>query len=514
MSKNKTVIKSDFENCSESYWLASTKPTVYPALKGDKKTDVAIVGAGITGVTTAFLLARDGINSVLIDKGRILQGTTGHTTAKITSQHHLVYNYLIDKVGREKAGQYACANQAAIEKIASIIGDLGIDCEFSRRPSYVYTQYDSFVKNIDNEVIAARSFGLPASYVPDPCLPFKTICAVKFADQAQFHPLKYLYPLAAKASEAGCSIYENTRALEIADKSPCTVITEAGRIIANKVVIATRFPFHDREGLYFARLHQSRSYILGIRIDGKLPEGMFISAELPVRSIRTQPSPEGDIVLLGGEGHRTGTRDNTLPGYEELKNFAKKIFSLKSVDYHWSAQDCISLDSIPYIGRLSSDSENIYIATGFKKWGMTSGTAAAMIISNMILGKENAWAGVFGPSRFNLKASAGEFIRESTKVAGEFISGKLVLTGRSFDTLKKGESRIMRKGLNRIGLYRDSNGMLFAVDTTCTHMGCELSWNEAEKTWDCPCHGSRFSYDGTVLEGPAVKDLNEITVKQ
>jgi glycine/D-amino acid oxidase-like deaminating enzyme/nitrite reductase/ring-hydroxylating ferredoxin subunit len=507
MSEKKTIIKPSFKSPPESYWLLSAKKTVYPSHDGDTEADIVIIGGGIAGITTAYLLKDTGLKIVILEKDRILHGTTGYTTAKITSQHQLVYDFLINKIGREKSQQYADAHQAAIETIASIVEENGIDCDFSRQPAYVYTQFDSFIKNIDNEVTAAKSLGLPAEYVTSLDLPFDTRCAVQFSNQAQFHPLKYLYKLVSLLPADSCSIYEQTRALKIEGESPFTIITDKGRVKAEIVVVASHFPFHDKEGLYFARLYQSRSYIIAFKAQEKLPAGMFISAEMPVRSLRTVPTENGDMILLSGEGHRTGTGDNTLLHYENLKNMAGEMFKVETTNYHWSAQDCMTLDSIPYIGRLTPGKRNLYVATGFKKWGMTGGTVAAMIISDMIKEKENPWTPVFDPARVNVTASAGDFVKNAAKLAQELVGGKLGIVEGSLDGIKNSEARIVRKGGNRIGVYKDDNGNLHTVDTTCTHMRCELSWNEAEKTWDCPCHGSRFTYEGKVVEGPAVKDL-------
>jgi glycine/D-amino acid oxidase-like deaminating enzyme/nitrite reductase/ring-hydroxylating ferredoxin subunit len=511
--EKKTIIKSSFKSPPESYWLSSTKKHGYPALEGNDETDVVIIGGGIVGITTAYLLKDTGMKIAIVEKDRIMHGTTGYTTAKITSQHQLVYDFLINKVGREKAQQYADAHQAAIEMIASIIEENSIACDFSRQPAYVFTQYDSFIKNIDNEVIAAESLGLPATYVTSLDLPFDISCAVRFSDQAQFHPLKYLYALVSQLQRENCTIFENTRALKIEDEPQYTVVTDKGNIKAETVVVASHFPFHDKEGLYFARLYQSRSYIIAFRAQEKLPEGMFISAELPVRSLRTVPAEGGDMILLAGEGHRTGTGDNTLLHYENLKNMAGEMLKAETTNYHWSAQDCMTLDSIPYIGRLTPGQRNLYVATGFKKWGMTGGTAAAMIITDMIKEKENPWAPVFDPARLNVTASAANFIKNAAKLTQELVGGKLEIVEESLEGIKNGESRIVRKDGKRIGVYKDDEGNLHTVDTTCTHMRCELSWNEAEKTWDCPCHGSRFTYDGKVVEGPAVKDLEQTGIE-
>ncbi len=510
MSFKKDVNMKSFKTPPASYWIESVEQKEYPVLNNDIKTDVLIIGGGMTGITAASILKEAGVKLVMLEARKILQGTTGNTTAKVTSQHHLIYHYLISKFGVEKAHQYAEANQSAIEFIAKRVTDLNIHCDFERKSAYVYTESDSFIKNIENETDSALKLGIPAEFVTESTLPFQIKCAVKFNNQAQFHPLKYLLKLLENIEGDDCHIYENTQALSIEGSSPYTVITDRGKVEANKVIVATHYPIFDKPGLYFARLYQSRSYIIGAKVTNTLPDGMFISADGPTHSFRTQPTDNGQMLLVAGEDHKTGQGDNTILHYERLKQYAERIYNIESIDYHWSAQDCMPVDSVPFIGKLSPNSENLYVATGFKKWGMTNSTVSAMLLSDLILERPNPWLDVFNPNRFNIAASAEEITSQNLNTAGKLVGGILNIPSDELETVFMGEGKIIKLNNKKLAIYRDHDNHLHAVSPYCTHLGCEIKWNDAEKTWDCPCHGSRYSIDGDVIEGPTVKNLERI----
>lgn len=499
--------KLNLPEVSESYWLASTPCTTFPKLEENFSVDVAIIGGGITGITLAYLLKQEGMKVAVVEADRILQGTTGHTTAKVTSQHSLIYDKISSKVGEDMARQYADANESAIRLIESLINENSIDCDFKHLPAYVYTQLDEYREKIESEVKTAASLGISAHYTEDLQLPFKVKAAMRFDNQAQFHPRKYAMALAEKIPGNGSAIYEHTRAIDIIDGYKNTVVTHSGaNIDADVVVLASHYPFWDRHGLYFARMYPERSYIMGISISEKFPDGMYITAEDPGRSLRAQPFEGGELVLVGGEHHKTGHGENTYGHYEKLKDFARSNYSLQAIHFRWSAQDYTSMDEIPLIGRITSNRPNIYVATGFMKWGMTNGTAAAVIIKDLITKGESPWQDVYNPSRFTPAASAKNFIVENADVAKNYITDKLAPIDENID-IKPGEARIIEHDGSRSGAYRDEKGNLHIVDTKCTHIGCELHWNEAEMSWDCPCHGSRFSYDGDIIDGPALRPL-------
>jgi len=488
------------------YWIKSTPETSYPALKEDINADVAIVGGGIVGITCAYLLANEGLKVAIIEADRLLQGTTGHTTAKITSQHALIYDKLMTQMGQEKARQYAEANENAIRFIADTVTEKEIDCDFSWRPAYVYTQSDQYVKQIENEEKAGSSLGIKASVVHDLPLPFSIKAALRFDGQAQFHPLKYLKAI-VKMLPDSCRIFEQTRAINIEEGKSAAVITGQGKkVVASKVVIASHYPFFDGAGMYFARMYPSRSYITGITIAEKFPEGMFISAENPTRSLRSQPMGDEELILVAGEDHKTGQSKNTATHYDNLLRFAHDNFEVRDVKYRWSTQDYITLDGVPYVGNLTAKHPNLYVATGFAKWGITNGTASALILRDLIIHGDSSWKEVYTPSRFNA-ASAVNFVVSNADVAKHLVAGKLK-PAEALKDLPSGEARIVSIDDDKVGAFRDDKGNLHLVDITCTHMGCELSWNEAERSWDCPCHGSRFTYEGDIIEGPALSRLH------
>lgn len=498
----------------ESFWLASAEPSDYPALKEDIDVDVAIIGGGLVGITSGYILKNKGYKVAILEAGRIAHGTTGHTTAKITSQHGLIYNKLLNEFGEEKAKQYADSNEYAIHFIANLIKEKNIDCDFKWQPAYIYTQSEDYISDIESEVRAASRLGLKASFMDKLPLPFDIKAAVKFEEQAQFHPLKYVSWLAKAIPGDGSQIYEFTKVVDVKDaddkdgRHKCTVITSDGKnIAAAKVIVASHFPCYDGFGLYFARMYAEKSYAIGVTLKNDFPEGMYITAEDPGRSLRSQPLNDKKLIIIGGEHHKTGSEKDTNVHYENLANFARDTFDLKSILFRWSTQDCMTADKVPYIGYLTSKTNNILVATGFKKWGMTTSTASAIILSDLISKGDSPWAEVYDPSRFNPSASAVNMITQNLDVARNLIGGKLYPAPKNVD-IQNCEAKIISYEGNKFGAYKDEDGALHMVDATCTHLGCELVWNEAEKTWDCPCHGSRFSIDGENVEGPAFNPLH------
>lgn len=492
-----------------SYWIATTKDTDYPILDNDITVDVVIVGGGLAGITSAYFLKNEGLKVALIDADKIAKSTTGNTTAKITSQHNLIYEKIKKSMGDENVRQYADANETAIKTISDIITKENIACDFEWKDAYLYTHNEKHVEKVQKETVAAKFAGIKADYMDQVPLPFTVMAAMRFAGQAQFHPRKFVLAIADNLINSGVKIFENTRAVDIKEGTKCEVVTDKGnKIIADHVVIASHYPFYDGKGFYFARMYPVRSYLLGLKIEGDFPNGMFIEAEdKPGRSLRCTPFAQGQLVLVGGEHHKTGHGDSTSAHYENLRKFAKNTFTVKEELYHWSAQDYTTLDDIPYAGRLTSDTPNIYVATGFRKWGMTNSVASALIIKDLIIKGQSHWQDVYNPQRGNVMASAATFVTQNADVAYQLISGKLENPDEDLD-IQEGEGKVVVYKGKRTGVYKDDKGNIHLLDITCTHMGCELQWNDAEKTWDCPCHGSRFKYNGDIVEGPALHTLN------
>jgi glycine/D-amino acid oxidase-like deaminating enzyme/nitrite reductase/ring-hydroxylating ferredoxin subunit len=506
MNLNNNEIKS-FNKPPQSYWIASTPTANFSSLNEDLKCDVAIIGGGITGILCSYFLSKKGVKPVIIEADRILQGTTGHTTAKITSQHGLIYNKIKSQVGEELAKQYADANETAIKMYRNLIKEYNIQCDFTEQSAYVYTQEDYYIDKIQSEVDTASKLGIKATYLESAPLHFPTKAAVRFDVQAQFHPRKFLLSLLNKIIDNGVKIFEQNRIVDIEEENGYTLSTNKGKkVFADKVIIASHYPFYNKHGLYFSKIYPDRSYVVAIKTKEKYPGGMFINAEEPVRSLRNQVSHNDEYILVGGENHKPGQGEDTISHYDNLINFSKEIFTVEDIPYRWSTQDCMTMDGLPYAGQLTENTPNLFFASGYGKWGMTNSMASSIILSNLIVEGKSAWEDVYSPLRITIGASAKSFVVENLNVAAELIKGKLSPVPNDID-IENGEGKVIEIDGQRAGAYRDEKGVLHVVDTTCTHMGCELSWNSAEKSWDCPCHGSRFTYEGDIIEGPAISPL-------
>lgn len=415
-----------------------------------KKVEAAVIGGGMAGVLCAWLLQEAGIEAVVFEAETIGSGQTKNTTAKITSQHGLIYEKLSRTLGAEAARHYAAANQAAIDEYERVIREYEIACDFKRLPAYLYTGENEGVRKLELERAAAKKLGLPASLVYETELPVPVKAALKFEDQAQFSPLDFLHGLAGRLP-----VYEHVRVLKVRDHE---LLTDRGPVTAGSVVFATHFPFMNWPGLYFARMYQERSYVLAIEGPERL-SGIYYGIDRDGLSVRSA----GDVTLLGGMGYRTGENRPGDP-FEALRSAAERFYPGYRERAIWAAQDCMTLDSVPYIGRFSGGRPDWYVATGFGKWGMTSSMVAAMAIRDSLTGRKNPDWQVFSPGRLHLRASAGSFLKNTA------------LTAKNF--LTPGGPR-------------------------CPHLGCKLKWNPAERTWDCPCHGSRFSGEGALIDNPA-----------
>ena len=477
----------------KSVWSESCNFGKREELNGDIKVDVLVIGAGIAGVLTGYILSQRGRDVVLIEKDKITSGNTKNTTAKITSQHYLIYDKLINEFGEEKARQYAKANELAIKKYKEIIEERRIDCDFEEVPAFVYSLND--VDLIKKEVEAAKRVGIDAEFVDKINLPLDIKGAVKFNNQAQFNPLKFLVDITKELK-----IYENTKAIKVDDN---IVETNKGKIIANEIVVATHYPIINVPGFYFMKMHQERSYVIALENAQKV-DGMYIDYESNGYSFRDY----NGLLLFGGEGQRTGENE-TGGSYDKLRKAAKKLYPESVEKYYWSAQDCITIDGIPYIGQYSDNTPNIYVATGFNKWGMTSSMVSAMIISDLITQQENDFSEIFSPHRFDLSLSIKNVAKDMATTAKNFIAQKVYIPSSEIEHIKNGHGGIVEYDGQKVGVYKNDGGQIFTVSTKCSHLGCELHWNADELTWDCPCHGSRFDYKGNLIDSPAVKNIVE-----
>ncbi len=492
-----------------SFWIETTPETDYPSLTGEVAVDVAVVGAGITGVTAAALLKREGKTVALLDSRRIVQGATGYTTAKVTVGHGAVYSKIRKAIGEEGVRVYAESNQAALDRIAQFVHEDGIDCDFERRSNYVYAESEDEVAQLRQEAEVERKAGLPVELVDDTPLPYSVSAALRLDDQAQFHPRKYLLALAATIPGDGSHVFENSVVHDVEGGEPCEVRTDQGTVRAKDVVLATHLPILDR-GLFFAKAYPHRSYAVAAPLgQAPDPDGMYINSGTPTRSIRTLRDNGRVFIQVGGNGHKTGEEDETPARYDQLEQFLRRHWpDAGEVRYRWSTQDYMPHDHVPYIGRLTRRSEHVYTATGYQKWGMTNGTVAAMIFSDTILGRSNPWAELYDANRLVRRAGLSSFLKENMSAGVHFVVDRLSRADRAaVDELKPGDGALIRIRGRKTAVHRDDGGTLHALSPVCTHLYCLVDWNPAERSWDCPCHGSRYAGDGRVIQGPATKDL-------
>jgi glycine/D-amino acid oxidase-like deaminating enzyme/nitrite reductase/ring-hydroxylating ferredoxin subunit len=491
-----------------SYWLKSSGEHKYPALSGHLDCDVAVIGGGIVGATAALMLSREGARVALLEARRIGAGATGYTTAKVTSLHGTIYSQLESKYDDSLARAYGEMNQAGIDLVAGYVAQLGIDCDFRRKPHYTITEDDSKRSQIEEEAVTAMRLGLPASLVEGVDeLPLRIGAAVRFSDQAEFHPLKYLHGLVAAAGDGGCQIYERSRVVSIDKGQPCKLETESGAMVTTgHVILATHLPILDW-GPFSARNHPERSYAILVRLPGAVPQGMYLSTESPAHTMRAVPTDDGELLMVGGESHRTG-HGNEAERYRKLEAWAREHFDVVSVEHRWATHDHIPYDKLPFIGPVGPRTKQVLTATGMRKWGLAMGSSAASILTDNVLGRENPWADRFDPMRIHPFQGGPAFVKANLTNGFHLIADRILKRG-SADNLSPGEGDVVGSGLSQRAVYRDKVGKLHSLSARCTHLGCIVSFNNAERTWDCPCHGSRFSTDGEVIEGPAVRPLEK-----
>ncbi len=456
----------------------------------DTNTDVLIIGAGITGILCGYMLEKNGVKCKVLEAGKICGGQTKNTTAKITAQHADIYHRLIKSVGTEKAKEYFLYNNGAIDTIEKIIKEENISCHFERLPSYLYCTNEK--EKIEKEAAAYNELGIKHEITKETDLPFEVESALKIENQAQFSPLEFLLPISNKLE-----IYENTPVTKI-EKN--LVFTRRARVTADKIIFACHFPFVNFPGLYFAKMHQERSYVIAVDNVEQL-SGMYYGLDKDGLSFRSF----SNILLLGGGSHRTGKNEDGGK-YEMLKEKAHKFWKNAKVISHWSAQDCITGDGIPYIGQFSRKNKNIFVATGFNKWGMTSSAVCAQIISKSIVTGKNEET-VFSPMRNVNFEVLGEIIKDSAQALKSISSQFITFTGKNPNKLEKDSAAVCALDGKKKAIYKDENAKEHIITSRCPHLGCEMKWNADDKTWECPCHGSRFSVDGNVLNEPAQKDI-------
>jgi len=494
-----------------SLWLDTQNTHSFPEVSRDEECDVLVVGGGITGITTAYLLSKENVNVVLVEAHRFLNLTTGNTTAKVTFQHDLIYRHILDKYNLNTAKLYYQAQLEGMSFIEKMVKEHEISCDFRKAYAMIYAHDDEGVRKLQKEHDAYEKIGIEGRLVDHVPFDLPGVMGLRVENQIEFDPVRYLNHLLSDLKETGVRMFEHTRAVDLEDEDGMKKVRmDNGKVIrANRVVVATGFPFYDGSGQYFTRLAPYRSYLVAFPVE-KTENAMLITAGEPTYSIRFAEKDNQKYLLIGGRGHKVGQEESARDSYKELMRFGRNYFAAKEPSHRWSAQDYESLDKIPYIGRISSKVQGVYVATGFRKWGMTNGTFAAILLADTLMGRESPYKDIFLPSRGEIRENLGKAVKENLNVAKEMIIGKVASKKTELSEIGLEEGGIIRHHGKRVGAYKDSSGKLILVDATCTHLGCELMYNNAEHTYDCPCHGSRFSHDGTIIEGPAVKPLKRV----
>ena len=496
-----------------SVWLLDDRPR-YEPLTGRVSADVVVVGGGITGLTAALFLQREGMQVAVVEAHQVGSGTTGGTTGKVTSQHSLIYQKLISQHGEEVAQSYARANQEAIDLVEGLVADTSAECGFTRASAFVYAIGEDDLPALAEEHEAATRLGLPSRLAIPPDVPFDVAGALEFTDQAYFHPVRYCDALARELVRLGGRLFEGTRIRRFnEDRDGVEVASETGVVGAPIAIIATLLPFVDRSG-FFARSRPSRSYGVAARLKTAPPAGMYISTGSPVRSFRPWPEGGETGIIFVGESHPTGDKAATPARWGELERWARDHFDVGSFEYRWSTQDYVTVDGIPYVGR-SPLTRHAYVATGFRKWGLSNGTAAARILSDLILKRENPHATAFAPGRLGGLPGIGKLVRDNLKVGWYFMEDFIGrFSAPPLAELAPGEGGLVDVDGKTVAAYRHPSGEVTMVSATCTHLACTVHWNDAENTWDCPCHGSRYDIEGAVINGPTTAPLPRIEIDQ
>ncbi|MFB9895532.1 FAD-dependent oxidoreductase [Planobispora takensis] len=484
----------------------------YPALNEDIEVDVAVVGAGIAGLSAAWELTKAGRSVAVLEADRVAAGVTGFTTAKLSAQHTMIYAKLAKSAGAEAAALYARSQREAVEHVVATAGELGIDCDLERVPSYTYVESQDGVDDVRAEAEAAAEAGLPASFTTSSTLPFPIAGAVRVEDQVQFHPRKYLLGLTETMISRGALVFEGSRVVALDEGEPCRLRTADGRTVtARDVIVATHYPVFDR-ALLFARMEPRRELVVAAVIpEAGDPAGMFITTEQNTRSVRTSPYGQGRrLLIVTGEHFKPGA-GSVGERFDRLAAWTAERFGATEIAYRWAAQDNDTTDGLPFVGPMHAGARHAYVATGFGGWGMSNGVMSGLLLTEQIAGRERPWDRLYDPRRLHPLREAGSALKMQASVAAHFVGDRFGAGSADEVTeLAPGQGAVLKVDGQRCAVYRDDNGQLHAVSAVCTHLGCVVGFNDAERTWECPCHGSRFDVDGSILQGPATEPLDRL----
>lgn len=491
----------------DSLWWKTRPAPGGPPLAEDLTVDVAVVGAGLTGLTAATLLAREGLTVAVVEADRIGSGTTGGTSAHVTQVPDRRYRELRSKFGLDDLRSVADSTRAALERIATFVADEGIDCDFERVSAYLYTESRDQVSEIQEEFEAAREAGLPVALARDLALPFPVAAAVCYEDQARFHPTAYALGLAEAARRSGARIFEGSRVIDFEAGEPCRVRTEGGAVVtARAVILATHTPAGFN--LLQTEIEPLRSYVVAARLRGVTPpDGLFWDTDDPYHYTRLQPHAGGPLLVVGGADHKTGHEEETEASYRDLEAYVRDRWPVESIEYRWSSQFYEPIDGLPYIGA-SPMGKNIYVGTGYSGMGMVFSTLAGMLLTDELVGRANPWLEVYRTTRIKPLAGGPQFLKMNLEVAKDFVKDRVTAPKlEDLSEIPPGEGRVVEIGGEKVAVYRSAAGEVHAVSAVCTHAFCLVHWNSAETSWDCPCHGGRYTVRGEVIEGPPVEGL-------
>jgi glycine/D-amino acid oxidase-like deaminating enzyme/nitrite reductase/ring-hydroxylating ferredoxin subunit len=498
---------------TDSLWRATQQLGGFAPLTGSVDVDVAVVGGGISGLTAALILCRAGRRVALLERDSIASGETGNTTSHLTEAVDARYQALLKDFGEDNARLVAQSSRDAIDWMEAFVREAGVDCGFTRVPGFLYTERKKDLESLADELDAARRAGSQVQWTDAVPLPFRTEGGVRWDNQGQVHATAYMAGLLREAMSHGLQVFENTRVIGVHEDAPCRVETDRGTVQAGDVFVAANVPVNNRVLLH-TKIAAYRSYAIAAEVPAGFLKGLFWDTDNPYHYTRTQAIGGKTFLIVGGEDHKTGEETGTDRCFEELIAYMGNRFGALRPEFRWSGQIIEPVDGLPYIGR-NAVAQRIYVATGYSGNGITFGTLAGMIVSDAILGHANRYTALYDATRVKPIASAIDYVKENVGFPVRLITDRLTSLNaehRALQSLKAGEGGVFDSDEGKIAVCRDRNGVIHACSAVCTHLGCDVSWNGGEQTWDCPCHGSRFSPDGSVINGPAVSDLRRVPV--